>query len=367
LHTSPHLVKVTERIMINGKEIAEDEFIKLAESIKPVIEKAGKTNLGNPTYFEIITALAFLFFARKKVDIAVIEVGMGGRFDATNVIKPKIAVLTNVGLDHTEILGDTVEKITRDKVGIIKQGIRIVSGVKQPNVITIVTKSCRENRASLSLAGRDFKYRIKNTGVTGSTFDYIGVNSYNDLKLSLLGKHQIENASLAIRSVEELVNNEIVKLPSENIRRGLIKAYIPGRMEIISQRPLIILDGAHNGDKAKALADSVRSIFPKRKIILVLSIKKGKIIEDIIKHLVPISEEIVLTGYKTKTDLGETKSYQPEKLMQLIKKKDKIKKITVIKDPTRAINCAKTKANNSNLILVTGSLYLIGEVKKILI
>ena len=229
LLTSPHLVKINERITYYvsriTKTISDKEFISLVNSIVPVVEKMEKGRYGAPSYFEIVTAMAFLYFAKNKVDFAVIEVGMGGRFDATNVISPVAAVITNIGLDHTEILGETVEEIARDKAGIIKPGMHVVSGVKQPSVIEIVSKTCREVGTPLSLAGRDFDTVTESMTETGSSFSYRGVKKYTGLLLPLLGSHQINNAALAIRAVEEL--SLVIShwsLVEENIRLGLQNA-----------------------------------------------------------------------------------------------------------------------------------------------
>ena len=288
LHTSPHLVRINERIRTYSrpplaeiarggliKDISDNDFIDLLNEVYPAIKKIEKSKLGQPSYFEIVTAMAFLYFKKQKVDIAVIEVGMGGRYDATNVIKSDVVVITNVWLDHTEILGTTVEKIAEDKVGIIKQGVKVVTAVKQPSVIKIIENTCKDKDASLSLISRSglIKYEAKKIDENGCVFDYIGEKTYRDLRILLLGRHQVENAAIAIRAIE-ISRPPLIK--EEDIRFGLRQSYIPGRLEIISRNPLVVLDGAHNVEKMKALVVTIKEIFPKKKVKAIIAIKSGK-------------------------------------------------------------------------------------------
>ncbi len=396
LHTSPHLVKITERIKIfrklktqssnvktttkNSKlteqvwDISEREFFDLINYIRPFVEQVGKSELGTPSYFEIVTAMALLYFKAKKVDIAVIEVGMGGKYDATNVIKPIVAVLTNVGLDHTEILGDTVDKIAEDKAGIIKPGIEVVTGVKQVSVIKIINARMQEcENARMSLLDRDFSYHIKSVTEKGSVFDYEGDKLLKDLKLSLLGEYQIENAVIAIRAIEELSNNPInatmkqcnnETIKEEDIRLGLMNAFIPGRLEIVSRKPLVILDGAHNPDKMRAMVESVKTIFPNKKVRVIIAIKDDKNAKEMLEILLPICRELIFTGYKIKADQGIVKSYKPRKLLNLFLSIGITCKANVISDPKKSLDLAIKHVNPNDIILVTGSLYLVGVIKR---
>ncbi len=395
LHTSPHLVKINERIKIIDKrkalsvkrkvDIVDDEFTALLNEIIPFVNKVEKSSYGKPSYFEIVTAMAFVYFKDQKVDIAVIEVGMGGRYDATNVVKPLVAVLTNVGLDHTEILGDTVEKIATDKVGIIKKGIQVISAVTQPSVVRIIVEKCKKEKARLSLLGRDFSYKINNIGEEGSVFDYKGKLKFKNLRLRLLGQHQIENATLAIRAIE-VINNPITQLTNnpinsqiineENIRNGLMRAFIPGRLEIINKKPLIILDGAHNSDKVKALIYSIRKIFPKKKVTSIIAIKNDKNAKEMLTQLLKISDRVIFTNFQLTADIGIINSFDPKELLTItqiiqqhryISRHTKVvKKISVAGNVEKALDEAIKSAKPDDLILVTGSLYLVGEIKSAL-
>lgn len=402
LHTSPHLEKITERIKIFSrgplaeiarsplmKDISDKEFVEMVNEIMPAIKKVEESKLGTPSYFEIVAALAFLYFKKQKVDMAVIEVGMGGRYDATNVIKPRVAVITNVGLDHTEVLGDTVEKIARDKAGIIKGGIQVVSGVTQPAVMRIVKDACKKNNASLSIISRGplaisargplIKYKIRKMDETGSVFDYYGSHTYTNLRLSLLGEHQIENAAIAIRTIEIsrpplAISARGGLIKEKDIRKGLSNAFIPGRLEVINRRPLVILDGAHNPDKVKALVRAIRSLFPKQKGIVVLAIKNDKNAKDMLRNLLPVCSQLILTKFHLTTDAGDTFSYTPVELVRIARRLISRAPLAIsargalIKnDPIHAVREAIKSAKADDFILVTGSLYLVGEVRKFLI
>ena len=379
LHTSPHLVRVNERFRIltktqnsninsnsrlkiqknNTEEISDEEFVDLVQEIKPAALEMEKSHVGAPSYFEIITAMAFLYFKKQKVEIAVIEVGMGGRWDATNVIKPEVAVLTNVGLDHTEILGETVEEIAKDKVGIIKPGVQVVTGVKQATVIELVELTSKNHELRMSLLGKVFSYKINNISENGSYFDYFGELNYKNLFIPMLGEHQVENSVLAIRAVEELGG-----FSEEEIGNGLKNAFMPGRLEIVRKNPLILLDGAHNPDKMRALVESIKIIWPGKKVKLIMAIKEDKKADEILKLVLPISSEIILTRFESLLDQGKVISYSPRELRTLIEKCGFNGVVQIIDDFKKAVETAKKSADPTDIILVTGSLYLVGKVRK---
>ena len=363
LHTSPHLAKINERIKINGSDISDKEFVKLINEIKPAVDEMKKSELGAPSYFEIVTAMAFMYFKKQKVDYGVIEVGMGGRFDATNVIKPQVAVLTNVGLDHTEILGDTVEKIAKDKSGIIKSGVKVVTGIKQSSVKKIIKIINDKKQITNNFLREDFEYKINKITDEGSYFDYFGNNIYKNLFIPLLGEHQAENAALAIRAIEEIYDLRF-KIYEEDIRRGLKKAHIEGRLEIVRRNPLVILDGAHNPDKMRALVKSIKTIWPNRKVITILAIKEGKNSEEMVRMILPISKKIILTNFVSLMDQGKILSIEPEKIEKIIKKKGFKGKVDIIYNPEPAVGETIKKAQKEDIILVTGSLYLVGIIRK---
>lgn len=366
LTISPHLQKITERIQLNDIPISDEEFVKLFNLVLPAIEKMEKTKIGPPSYFEILIAMAFLYFARQEIDIAVVEVGMGGEFDTTNTLNALIAVLTNVSLDHTNILGNTVEKIAKTKSGIIKNSkVIVVTGVKQPAVIKIVEEKCEKVDAKLYRLGKDFDGSI--------------INSY---KLSLLGDYQKENASLAVETVLKLQNFGF-KVSEENIRKALSTAFFPGRFEMIKINPILrraslaqdktsstlVLDGAHNPAKMKAFLTSFKKIFPKQNKVFLVGFKFDKDISKMLKEIAGEADEIIATEFKAKTDVAIHASADASMIKDKLLRMKYMGKVTVEKDSKKALEKALAVANleKDSIVVVTGSLYLVGEVRSYLI
>lgn len=364
LTISPHLVNMTERISLfrNNKrrDISNSEFVSLLNEIVPFIQKMKKSVYGFPSHFEILIALAFLFFQKEKVHVGVVEVGMGGRFDGTNVILPRVSVLTNVGLDHTQVLGDTVEKIACDKVGIVKKDTEVVSGVTQPSVTHILEQQCIQRHARLSLIERDFSYSLNEVNDSGSTFDYMGNKNFQNLRIPLLGAFQVKNATLSIRACE-LFDQSLLQ---KDIQSGLLSTSIFGRMELIQKNPTVILDGAHNDDKIAALVSSIQIIFPDKKVRLLLSLKNDKDYKRILKRILPISSDIVLTTFRMHGDIGEIVSHDPEILKKEILILDPLKHVGIESSMHKAYTKILGNASENDIILVTGSFYLVGEIKK---
>lgn len=364
---SPHLQKVNERLQINSQQISDLEFTKMTASMIRIIETMEKMKVGAPSYFEILVGMAFKYFADQKVDIAVVEVGMGGEFDATNTLNPLIAVLTNVGLDHTHILGNTVEKIAKTKAGIIKRDKRqetrdknklvVVTGVKQPSVIKIIEDKCREVGAKLYRLYKDFKL--------------------TNLKLSLLGEYQKENASLAIETVKQLKNFGF-EVSKRIIKNALQTAFFPGRFElkelkIGNSKLKIVLDGAHNPTKMRAFLSSLKKLYPKEHKIFIIGFKFDKDIKKMLKQIIKVADEIIITQFKAKTDVAVHASAEALRIKDELLRMNYLGKISVEKDSEKALQMGfKTIEQSNNLprrkagptiIVVTGSLYLVGEIR----
>lgn len=368
LHISPHLELITERIQINNQNLSKDKFVGLLNQIIPVINQLKKnSDFGRPTYFEALVALTFLAFAQEKIDIAVIEVGMGGRFDGTNVIrKPLISIITNIGLDHTQVLGKTVKQIAHDKKGIIKKNSLVVSGVKQKIVRKIIKDRCFALKSHLYLLKQDFDYQVKKISNQGSIFDFSLKYRYRrSLKLRLLGLYQVENASLALMAAVKLKSYGF-KITLKNIQKAFISASFSGRLEIIKKKPLVVFDGAHNQDKMKALVDSFLKLFKYERLLVVLALKKDKDIKLTLAPLLKIVSFIIVTRFTIGSDLGLDLSYPPEKLAFAIKKEFGFKNLAVVNSPLKAFKEALEMQQKKDALLVTGSLYLVGELKSIL-
>jgi dihydrofolate synthase / folylpolyglutamate synthase len=356
LYTSPHLVRVEERMQVSGEPISGRSFCRLLTVIKETVDalvRDGKL-AAPPTYFETLTCLAFLYFREKRVDGAVIEVGLGGRLDATNVVEPLASVITTVSRDHREYLGNTLGRIAAEKAGIIKPGVPVICGVpggiardvirgkarKVSAPFIDVFESPRSLDAETTGRGQRFRFRWR-----GEVFDY---------SPRLPGAHQGRNAAVAV--VTALSLNGPWGTPSRStIRRGISRAAWPGRLETVGRRPLVVLDGAHNEEGAKAVAAYAASSLP-RPLTLVFAAMKDKDIASLTRILFPLAERIILTG------LPMARAAAPEAVLGLAPSPGRP---TLIEpDPARALRRAREVTPRSGSILVTGSLFLVGELKK---
>ena len=349
LYTSPHLVKFNERICINNKPVSDKEIVASYEAVKKA--SPGKRE---PTFFEFATAMALFEFARQKVDWAIIETGMGGRLDATNIIKPKLAVITNISLEHQEYLGNTIAEITGEKGGIIKPGIPVITGVKQKNGINVLKKIVREKSARLYILGDDFRVRR-----TRGAFTYFGIeNVWRDMKKGLMGKHQVENSALALAACEALSISGQAVLPLKSIKKGLEENRWAGRLEKVSDSPVILLDGAHNLSAARTLANFLSKKYAEKKITLVLGILDDKPYLAMLASLLPVCSKAVLT--KPVID----RALEPKILCEAAKKI--IPDAIIIPDAAKAVKYAVETASQDDVICIAGSLYVVGEAKEAL-
>ena len=372
LFTSPHLASFTERIRINNVPIPERDVIRLTAYIR----KAVAASDIKPTFFEFITAMAFYYFACEKIDWAVIEVGMGGRFDATNVLLPHASVITNIGFDHREFLGKTLSDIAFEKAGIIKNTVPVVTAAHNPEALKIVERIAKNCNAELHTYGEDFKSTLLHMDERHIVFDYITINpsliqnkcfrGYKKLFLPLTGKHQLYNASLAIRTCG-ILRQQGFSVGDNAVKNGLKKLNMEGRIEYVSQTPPILIDSAHNPDAAQALAHAVKEAFSKKnKFILIIGIMNDKDIEGILKPLSQISDTFIFTKPKGK------RAASPEQLEEIMKKviQNDRNLMTVslftTKTVEEALTLAKNLQNKEHAILVTGSFYTTGEVKEIM-
>jgi dihydrofolate synthase/folylpolyglutamate synthase len=348
LYTSPHLIDFRERIKVDGVEIGEKDVDELIREIRGLAEKAEL----KPTFFEFTTAMAFCYFSKMKVDLAVIEVGMGGRFDATNVINPLVSVITNVDLDHQEYLGPSISDIAYEKAGIIKSGVPLVSASDNQEALSVISRRCTEVDSRLFLYGKDFY----SDGDYPSHFSYNGVKGkYPSLESSLLGGHQMINVSCAL-AVAELLMEKGIDIREDGIREGLRSARWDGRLEVIQKEPLLFLDGAHNKSGAAALAKYLRSVKTgSRRLILVVGVMKDKDIGSILDQLIPVSNEVIIT----KADYHRSAGAE---LVKSFIKSGSIP-IRIEEKINDAIALAKSIANTDDIICVTGSLFVVGEAK----
>ncbi len=355
IYTSPHLVRFNERISINGEDITDEDVVSAYNAVNAV--DIGKRKA---TFFEIATAMAFYHFSKENVEWAVIETGMGGRFDATNVILPQVSVITNLSIEHTDYLGNTIQALAKEKGGIIKPNTPVVTAVSQPSGLKVLQTLSQDKKADLFRFKQDFSIR-KTPKKT--TFKYQGMHqTFDGLIKPLPGDHQRENLSLALAACELVFHrhkdsDNRYELTQDLVVKGLACARWPGRLEKIMDKPLVILDGAHNLKAAQVLGRYLSGTLGDKKLTLVLGILDDKPHEDMLAHLVPLAHEVIVT--KAKID----RSLEPKVLASSIKIFFK-GKITIIEDVKDAVSHAISSASPKDAVCIAGSLYVAGEAKE---
>ena len=346
LYTSPHLIRFNERICINGTPISDDAVVASWEAVKSVHHGDRE-----PTFFEFSTAMAFYAFGRRKVDYAVIETGMGGRMDATNVVSPIISIITNISLEHKSYLGDTIAAITGEKAGIIKPGIPVVTGVSQKSAKAVIENTASRQSAPLFMKGRDF--RVRRTG--DDRFSYSGMDHcWTGMRTGLMGGHQVDNASLTLAACEIIMRNQ-ARLSKDHIQSGLTQNRWPGRLEVVSQNPYVILDGAHNLMAARRLGRFLRDALAGRRITMVAGILDDKPYAAILKDLVAPCARLIITRPKIDRSL-------PTETLEAVAK-PLISDIKIVSDVGDAVRYAIATSNPDDAVCIAGSLYVVGEAK----
>ncbi|HPQ43748.1 MAG TPA: folylpolyglutamate synthase/dihydrofolate synthase family protein [Syntrophales bacterium] len=346
LYTSPHLCDFRERIRVNHQMIPTDTLCSLIEQIAEEIRE-------DVTYFEFATALAFLYFARCKVEMGIIEVGMGGRLDATNIVAPKLSIITNISMEHQQYLGTDLQSIAREKGGIIKEGGMCITAARDRKVIDTLAEICCQREAALYRLGKDIKIRRSGKG----TFSYQGINKqYNGLALSLTGRHQTENAALAIAAVD-LLSTKGMTIDDNSIIEGLRDVRWEGRLDLISRDPRIVLDGAHNPAGISSLCNALVKDFSYRRLIVVFGVLRDKNYPGMLKRLLPLADILILT------QPNEERAASLEDVLPIAELHHG--HIEVVDDPGKALARARSLAGADDLVCITGSLYLVGEIKKI--
>ena len=354
IYTSPHLVRFNERICVDGCQISDEDVVAAYEAVNAV--DIGKRKA---TFFEITTAMAFTHFAKEKVDWAVVETGMGGRFDATNVIRPELSVITNLSIEHTDYLGNTIKDLAKEKGGIIKPNTPVVTAVSQPSGIAVLQETAQKNNAPLFRFKKEFSIR-KTPG--RNTYNYQGIHhAFKDLVKPLPGAHQRENLSLALAGLELVFERFKDKDPRydltrELVKNGLAQARWPGRLERIMEKPLVILDGAHNLKAAQVLAAYLKEALKDKSLTLVLGILDDKPHEEMLKLLLPLADRVVVTQAKIDRSIKS-------KVLAASVKKIFSGKVEVIDRVADAVSHAISTASKDDAVCIAGSLYVAGEAK----
>jgi dihydrofolate synthase/folylpolyglutamate synthase len=373
LFTSPHLCHVAERVQVNGQPIAHAELAGILTEIAHILEAARRENYSpelamEPTFFEIATAVGFLYFARQAVDVAVVEVGLGGRFDSTNVCLPLVSLITSISHDHVQQLGTRLESISMEKAGIIKPGRPAISGARVPEARSVIEDTCRARGAPLRQLGQDFHYRYRpgfvgrGRGGAEPKRSHVDVlterRTWPDLELGLLGEHQAANAAVAVACIEE-VNSLGLRVEEEAVRRGLADVQWPARLEVFGPGPLTVLDCAHNIASAQALVDALLTSFARTRRHLVFAVSSDKDLSGILRILAPHFERAYFTLYNS------PRSASPSDLASIAETCGL--PATVCESPRQAWQTALASAHQDDLICVTGSVFLAGELRPVLL
>jgi dihydrofolate synthase/folylpolyglutamate synthase len=348
LYTSPHLVRFNERIQINGRPISDDDVVRVAEAVQRIYTQGEP-----PTFFECATATAFYHFASEGVDWAVLETGMGGRYDATNVVKPEVSVISNISMEHQEYLGDTLSKIAREKAGIIKSGAGVVTGARQKNALQVIEHMAAEKGVPLHRLGKEIRIRKDREG--GFTFK--GVNRrWRRVKIGLIGDHQIANAALALGALELLLDKGL-HLPNEAIYAGLSTTRWPGRLEVVSRKPFVLLDGAHNPSAVRTLRKFLENARTFRRLVMVVGVLEDKQWRPMLRQLAGISDRMILTKpqYERAAD--------PHELASFVRTIPMEQDLAVIPHLPDAVSHALEEAGPADAVCITGSLYTVGDAR----
>lgn len=357
--TSPHLHDYRERMTINGQMIPKEKVIDEIACVRPHLEEMVAEGFEHPTEFEVNTALAFNYFKKENVDFALIEVGLGGAIDSTNVVSPLISVITNVAMDHMDYLGPDVVSIARVKAGIIKPNSMVVTASDNPDVIRILRDEAKAKGVPLWLVGEDVRWESKWSGELEQEFDLIGLHgTYLKLRTHLIGFHQLRNAATAVTVCELLQSEYDANISREAIFAGLREVAWPGRLELLSLNPKILLDGAHNVDGAQSLVQSI-PLFSRKRLILCLGMLADKEREKVVNMLVPLADEIVVTRPNSPR-AGDWRA-----LGSLAEQYGR--PVRCIEDPKEAAIFALSRLEKDDMLCVTGSIYMLADARQALI
>lgn len=364
LYTSPHLHNLRERIRVDGSLILEEEFASLMTELKPYFEAMNVIAVSQSpersegeakqplTFFEALTVLAFDYFNKRQTDFQVLEVGLGGRLDATNVAKPEVCVITPISLDHTQVLGDSLEKIASEKAGIIKPGSVVVSSPQPKEVIPVIDDVCRQRKARLIQVGTDVTWHKMTSDLCHQSFTVGGKMGTHHITIPLLGDYQVENAATAIATLEVLASSDF-RITAEDIARGLAQVDWPGRFQILRRQPVVLVDGAHNVASTRRLVENIKTYFDYDQVFLVIGTSCDKDISGMVKELVSLSPQVAVTR-STHPRAASLPTVAAEFLSQGIEPK-------LSENVFQALSQTLSLADKEDLICVTGSLFIVAE------
>lgn len=356
LHTKPHLRAVTERICIDGSPVAEERFAALIEDMLPAVSEMKRSEHGAPSYFELLVAAAFKHFAEERVDVAVVEVGIGGTLDGTNVLVPLVSVLTNVGTDHADVLGDTVEEIALDKAGIIKDGVPCVTAAEHPGALRVIEEAAVRKRSPLTRV----QQAATLTSEARSTYEqHLHVRTEHasyDFTMPLLGEFQVINAATAIVALEQIAAH--LPVTEAQVARGMSELSLPGRMEFYPSRPAILFDIAHNAEKAEALRAGLVRHFPDRRFAFVVAVAEGKAAPQMLTSWSTLPANFIFTTF----EVAHREAMPPHHLELMAQTMGLSAR--AIDNPIEALTVARRVASADDLVVVTGSTFLVATLRE---
>ncbi len=358
--TSPAMSGFNDYIKFNGQPISDENLIEIVNLLIPLVEELAKTEFGAPTEFELITMIAHLYFGKITFpDYIVWEAGLGGRFDSTNTVFPVATIITSIDFDHTEILGDSLEKIAWEKAGIIKPRVPVIIGDLPLTAKEVIFTEAKNKKAAIYQLNKRFSIEIKEVNTHGSIFNYQDMFvKLPDVNITLIGRHQIENAALALSTISLLRAYLALLITEEEIYRGFKETFWPGRLEVVSTNPLVILDGAHNRQGAEKLRDAIRELWPDKEVTLLLSILSDKDIAGYLTTILPLFKRVVVTEIKS-----SKRKLDPYLLKEEIMRTKSDIEVFVEPDIQAALRQGKALTKEDGLLLITGSLYLLSEIR----
>lgn len=355
-YTSPHLSSYTERFCINGQRMPEQVVADLLKELRPHLDNMVSNGYEHPTEFEVGTAMAFIYFYRQKVDFLVLEVGLGGEIDSTNVVVPLVAVITNVAMDHMEYLGNNVREIAKVKAGIIKKDVPLVTAA-QGEALEVILEKSELMSAPVTIIGRDVSWRGIKHSLDGQYLDIIGLtNEYKNVFLPLLGRHQQVNAATAVAALEILINKKIIRSGCA-IERGISRTAWPARLEVVNKKPIVVIDAAHNYEGAVALGKMIDDYFPGKRIVLVLGMLGDKERSKVVAELAPGISAIVVT----KPNSPRAGDWE----LLAVEARKYVGRVEVIASISEAVQVAMLMANPEDLVVITGSIYMVAEAREL--
>ncbi|MGG1515767.1 folylpolyglutamate synthase/dihydrofolate synthase family protein [Paenibacillus oryzisoli] len=361
--TSPYLVRYTNRMQVNGEDIPDDVLLRLVNDLKPVVDEVAETELGAPTMFEISTALAILYFGKVAYpDYVVWETGLGGRLDSTNIVNPIATIITNVGHDHMDILGDTLEQVAAEKAGIIKAGVPVITAVEPREIWQVIEAKAKEKKATLYTLGDQFSLSRVESQLDRQSFQFSGpFRHIPNVTIGLNGEHQLKNAAVALMTLEVLRQYYACIVDDEDLYRGFEATRWPGRLEMVSQEPRILIDGAHNPEGAATLAAALQNVYSYRKLHMMIGMLATKNHTGYLRHILPLVDTLIFTeaNFHKKGDAAMLADLARELLREIDRDVD----IVIERDWKQALHVLTSRTEQDDLAVVSGTLYLISDVR----